>query len=662
MVSSPDDLDHGNNVSTASAFTLNVPDVDYRVISVTHSDPTPRYGQTFSGEFQLDNVGTNDSTVLAQWEVWISENTAIDAGDVKIDSGTETSPAMTAAESAKTESFSGTWPYGSGNSTDYYIIVRVSSTQDSAAGNDGNNTADSGAITVYQPQVNYDAISVSHSLGDVAGRTVTGTFELDNIGSDDGSSADVEYTVYASTNTGAPDASDTVVAFGTTAYMTASASAKTVPFIGTWPATGADYYLIVDISHLDDIDDSDNVDWTAATVTVRDVEVDYQAEILVSDVTGAKAGNTVSGSFTLTNNGPDDSLEEVEWSVYASTDTALDVSDWLIQSNTDPGAYIASVSQPVAFSGIWPSIARDYYLLVKITSAEDVISGTTGNNTAVSLDASGGMATPISVAPPDVDYAVTSVSYIGGTTGLGGNLTGEFRYRNNGTEDGARPLEWAAYASIDDTLDPGDVCVASGGGLSPLASGAAPTVIPFSGSWPFDYGNYYLFAEVISPDNETATGNNKNYDTTPIPVGYYTETPDSGNPPVDPNGDWLTLINVDKFGVTLKPGTSLHISGTMDSDDYDDIFEFLLDPFTTRVTVSASWNAPPWKTVTLWFFIDVNGVDDGFNGRYVDSSDSIIVQWEPYELNPSSYSTVWIDIENSDLANLGNYTMVITAN
>jgi len=636
--------------------------VDYRVLSVTHSDPTPRYGQSFSGEFQLDNAGTNDSTVLAQWEVWISENTVIDAGDVKIDSGTETSPAMTAAEASKIESFSGTWPHGSGNSTDYYIIVRISSTQDSAAGNDGNNTADSGVITVYQPQVNYDVISVSHSTGDVAGRMVTGTFELDNIGTEDGSSADVEYTVYASTNTGAPDPSDTVVAFGTTAYMTAAESTKSVAFTGTWPATGADYYLIVDISHPDDIDDSDNVDWTAAPVTVRDVEVDYEAEILVGDVSGVKAGNTVSGTFTLTNNGPDDSLEEVELSVYASADTTLDVSDWLIQSTTEPGAYNASDSQTIAFSGTWPYIAGDYYLLVKITSAEDVISGTTGNNIAVSLDASGGTATPISVSPPTVDYAVTSVSYIGGSKDLGGNFTGEFRYENNGAEDGAMLLDWAAYASIDTTLDPGDVCVASGGGLIPLASSASSSPVPFSGVWPYDYGDYYLFVEVISQDNELVTGDNEEHDPAPIAVGYYIETFDGGDPVPDPNGDWSSLAFVDNFGVTLKPGTSLQISGNMDSADDDDVFEFPLDPLTTRVTVSASWNAPPWRTVTLFFFIGPGGDDDGFLGRYVDTSDSIIVEWKPYELPGAPYPTVWINIENSDPANLGNYTMIITAN
>jgi hypothetical protein len=474
----------------------------------------------------------------------------------------------------------------------------------------------------------------------------------------------VEYTVYASTNTGVPDAADTVVAFGTTPFMTAAAVEKTVNFSGTWPITGGNYYLIVEIAHPDDIDESDNADWTAASVSVRDVEVDYQAEILVGDISGDKAGNGVSGTFSLTNNGPDDSLEEVEWSVYASTNTTLDVSDWLIQSATDAGAYAASGSASIPFSGSWPPLAGSYYLLVKITSAEDVISATTGNNLAVSLDMSGGTATALPVSAPDVNYRVTSVSYIGGSKGLGGSFTGEFQYANNGPDDGARPLEWAAYASLDDKLDAGDLCVGSGGSLVPLGSGSSSSTIPISAIWPYDFGDYYLFVEVISQDNEIDTDDNNDYDSSAVSVGYYAATPDDGGPLPDPNGDWTNLVDVDRFGVTLKPGMSLQISGKMDAQDYDDIFEFPLDPLTTNVTVTASWqnSIPPSRQVTLWFFIGPAGDHDGFGGYYVTGGNQISVVWEPYTLPSSPFPTVWIDLENSDLNDLGNTTIIITAN
>jgi hypothetical protein len=553
MISSPDDLNHADNVypgtTTGIAFYLDLPDVDYQIMSVTHSDPAPRYGKSFSGDLELANNGLDDSTELAQWEVWISQgNTTIDAGDIRIDFGTEIAPAMTAGQLPyKSISFSGAWPYGSGNSTDYYLIGRVSSSQDTAAGNDGNNTTASAVVTVYQPQV------------------------------------------------------------------------------------------------------------------------DYEAEILVTDVTGPtghKAGNPVSGTFTLTNNGPDDSFEAVEWSVYASTNTTLEVSDWLIDSDTDPGNYAASGSGSIGFSGTWTPVAGSYYLLVKITSAEDTISATTGNNLAVSLDASGGAQTPLAVAAPDVNYTVTSVSYTGGSKDLGGNFTGEFQYRNTGPDDGARLVEWAAYASLDTTLDAGDLQVGSGGGLVPLNGGATSGTIPFSGIWPNDYGYYYLFVEVLSPDNEVDPSDNDDYDANIIDVGYYNSASDSGNPPVDPNGDWQNLVDVDRFGVTLKPGTSVHISGPMDSADFDDIFEFPLDPLTTSVTVTASWtgNLTGNRDVTLWFFIGTGGDTDGFGGFFVTDEQDITVVWEPYTLPGSPYNTVWIDLENSDLSSLGTATLIITAN
>jgi plastocyanin len=671
MVSSPDDLNHDNNVypdtSSGIPFTLDVPDVDYKVASVTYTDLAPRYGQNFDIHFVLENAGADPSTEPAQWEVWISENATIDAGDVKTASGTEITPYLAGGGDTKTVDLTRPWPYGSENSTDYYIIVRVSSTQDTAAGHDTNNTADSGAVTVYQPQVNYAVTSVSHTVDPsevVASRPFNASFQLEHTGSDDGSTTAVEYTIYASTDTVISATTDTVVAFGTTGALTAGSS-KSVDFKGTWPLTGDNYYLIVDVSHPDDIDESDNVGWTAGTISVRDVQVDYQAEILAGDAFGDKAGNSVSGSFTLTNNGPDDSLEEVEWSVYASTDTSLDVSDWLIQSATDPAAHAASGSASIVFSGTWPPVAGNYYLLVKISSAEDVISATTGNNLAVSLDISGGTATWLPVAAPDVDYSVTSVSYTAGSKDLGGPFTGEFRYVNNGPNDGARLVEWAAYASLDKTLDAGDVRVGSGGGLVPLASGSGSGIVPFSGIWPNDYGEYYLFVEVISQDVESNPLDNNDYDAAGfIAVGYYDETFDNGDPDPDPNGDWTNLLDVDRFGVTLKPGTSVHISGYMDTGDYDDIFEFPLDPLTTNVTVTASWqnSLPPSRQVTLWFFIGVGGDDDGFGGYYITGGDQITIVWEPYTLPGPPYATVWIDLENSNLEDLGITSINITAN
>ncbi|MEE9308960.1 MAG: hypothetical protein V3V57_15685, partial [Spirochaetia bacterium] len=174
MVSSPDDLDHGNNVSTASAFTLNVPDVDYRVLSVTNLGET-HVGGSISGEFTLDNEGTDDGTQTVTWKAYVSANTTVDVGDTLIDSNTE--GAMTSAEVSRTVSFSGTWPSSPGS---YYLVVEVIAGDDAAAGNDGDNTTATGsALSVAYPEVDYYADAIS-STGGVAGDTLSCSFDLNN--------------------------------------------------------------------------------------------------------------------------------------------------------------------------------------------------------------------------------------------------------------------------------------------------------------------------------------------------------------------------------------------------------------------------------------------------------------------------------------------------
>ena len=177
-----------------------------------------------------------------------------------------------------------------------------------------------------------------------------------------------------------------------------------------------------------------------------------------------------------------------------------------------------------------------------------------------------------------------------------------------------------------------------------------------SGIWPYDYGDYYLFVGVISQDNDVDPSDNDDYDPAFIAVGYYAETPELPVPFTDYNDDWTNLVNVDKLGVTLKPGTSLYISGNMSTSDYDDIFEFPLDPLITTVTVTASWQnvLPPSRQVTLWYFIGPGGNDDGFGGRYVTGGDQITVVWEPLTLPGAPYPMVWIDLENSDLELMHN--------
>ncbi|MBN2554112.1 MAG: hypothetical protein JXB06_15145, partial [Spirochaetales bacterium] len=103
MLASPDDLNHGNNVYDAGAINLAVPNVDYRVTSVSVTGGYLHVGAAMSGELVLENAGTDDGSEDLTWKVYVSTNTAVDVGDTLIDSGTE--GAMTSAEVPRTISF-----------------------------------------------------------------------------------------------------------------------------------------------------------------------------------------------------------------------------------------------------------------------------------------------------------------------------------------------------------------------------------------------------------------------------------------------------------------------------------------------------------------------------------------------------------------------------
>ncbi len=665
MIASPDDMNHGNNVCPPIPVTIEVPDVDYRVDSVTCLDSTPRYGQPFSGEFDLDNSGLDDSSELADWEVWISEDTAIGSGDIRIDSGIETSPAMTAAQSLKTEAFSGVWPHGSGNSTDYYLIVRVSSTQDSAAGNDTNNTAYSGPITVSKPDVNYDVLSVTHGAGEVAARQVDGSFSLENIGTDNGA-VDVSWTVYASSNDNTVDIADTVVDFGTALAMNHDDTPQDVFFSGIWPETPDNYYLVVEILASDDMDDSNDEEPTATFVPVRSLNVDYKASN-VNNLGGVTAGGVLDGEFMLENAGLDDSLLGIQWSVYVSDDTSLDGSDTLVQSDSGTDGWLTTAETPtIGFSGTWPETPGEkYYLLVKIESAEDVISATTGNNLADSGP------TPITTTAPNVDYRVTEVNYTSGTPPVppGTALEGDFRYANDiAAENGAQALSWEAYASLDANLSAGDVRVASGGPLPALDANQTSSSIDISGTWPLDYGDYYLIVKVTSPDNELNTDDDKKASGLAESIGIYSEAEPNDNwtdlPGPSPGTDYQILSgSAPLTPIAFEPGMSIRIDGVgVSNSDRDDVF-MLNTGTASSITCTVIWNTGE-SDIDVYVFrapgdfgadlIGMGGPDDELSVTIVEGGAGD--QFVPYE-------DLWLDVYcNLPGGSVSPYTVIITAN
>jgi hypothetical protein len=635
MASSPDDLNHGNNVSAASPFTLNVPDVDYRVLSVANMGGT-QVGGSISGQFMLDNEGTDDGTQTVTWKAYVSANTTIDVGDTLVDTGTE--GAMTSAEAPRTVPFGGTWPSSPGS---YYLVVEVIAGEDTAAGNDGDNTTATGsALSVAYPDVDYQVVSVSHLSGTGAGGAVDGEFDLDNIGSDDGTSS-VDWKVYASTNTSV-DVGDALIASGTDGAMTVAEAPRTIGFSGTWPTDPGSYYLVVEVTSSDDTQAANflnNVTATGAAIPVTVADIDYYADAISS--VGGLAGDTLNSSFDLNNAGSDASGATVTWNLYVSANTTLDAGDYLAAWGTAGPLGAVPSSTTVNPSGAtWPMTQGDYYLIVEIESTEDVAAGNDANDVAVS-------GSTFTVAAPNVDYILDQVNFVpGGSTYLpDGAVNGNFVYKNNGTNNGSQPVSWEAYASLDTNLDAGDVLIESGSGLPPLGVGATSGAIPFSGKWPLDYGIYFLLVRVMSSDelnpvdNAGATG-------TPESVGYFDESLN------EPNDDYTNLTDFYDPGITFKPGMSIEMRGTMSGTDMDDIIAF--NTGTCSMITFAVTYASAKAQIRIFLMDGPNNFIDGVSG----TPGAISLNWTVVAAGTQYYLN--LDNRGDNPAYDGSYTCVIT--
>ncbi|GAH12683.1 unnamed protein product, partial [marine sediment metagenome] len=251
----------------------------------------------------------------------------------------------------------------------YYLIVEVSAGDDTNAGNDDMASIDISVSGPPPPNVDYTVPTVTWSTGTTAGQTVTGNFDIDNVGIDDGTAL-VYWSVYASLNN-FWDGGDALVATGNTTAMTAAEVARNVNFSGSWPATPDNYYLVARVSATDDATVDEGATAVTQTITApAPADVDYTVPT-VTWSTGTTAGQTVTGNFDIDNVGIDDGTALVYWSVYASLNNFWDVGDALVATGNTIAMTAAEVAKNVNFSGSWPNDPDDYYLVARATASDD---------------------------------------------------------------------------------------------------------------------------------------------------------------------------------------------------------------------------------------------------------------------------------------------------
>jgi hypothetical protein len=503
-----DDDGNGANDTTASgAVTITPPDVDYDLTSVSGSGAVLT-GSPISEEFQFNNLGSQDGVATVYWTAYRSSDAALDAGDVVIDSGSVVP--LTAGGSSGAVGFNGVWPSTGGT---YYLIVELSADDDPVSGND---VLASAQFTVSPPAVDYlfTSVTSANSPADV-GTPINETFTIRNQGAIAGSQL-VSWTAYVSADT-AISGDDKVVDHGVFAALGAGADTGAVSIDGNWPSTAGTYYLLVELDASDDIN-SGNDSGSSSAYSVTDINVDYDVLTVTRASATAIINGTISETFTFRNIGSDDGSGTVYWTAYYNTNASLDGNEVVVDSGTEGALTATTTSAAINIDGRWPGTANTYYLLVKVSSEQDVATG----NDWMAGDS-------VSVDIPTIDYRIETVSNTTPAAAPNDLINENFTFKNYGADNGSSDVYWYAYISTKDILDGVTETLFESGTASALNSGVTSGNINITGTWPAgDTGVYYLIVKLAAAD-EFITGNNEGASgsftiTTPTSIDYIVQS------------------------------------------------------------------------------------------------------------------------------------------
>ncbi len=483
----------GNNNLASAAFTINAPQIDYVVTSVSNVNTPATAGSAISETFNLQNQGANNGAQTVYWTAYVSTDTALDIpGDTLIDSGS--TGALNTGASTLGIAIDGTWPSSSGTR---YIIVDVSSGDETVTGN--NDTA-SGAFTIDPANIDYIVDSVSTvNTPALIGSTISESFTYRNQGIQNGAT-NVSWTAYASTDMTVDPGVDLIVDTGTEPALNATTTSGAIAVNGTWPSTSGTWYLLIRLSATDDTVTGNN-DGTSGAFTLNLPDIDYRIEsISHGSADPAATGAAFAETFTFRNYGTDPGSSGVNWYAYYSTKTTLDGStEQLFDLGTTAPLPNGATSGSIPIDGTWPGTGGTYYIIVKVTATDET---NTTNNT--------GASTSFTVlAPASIDYIVTSVTENYPSISTGDIVSEKFSIKNIGDTAGGMSVNWDARASADTVWDAGDTLINSGS-LAALPSGGSTNNISIGGTWPGIPGNYYLVVQLTAAD-ETDTTNNESY-------------------------------------------------------------------------------------------------------------------------------------------------------
>jgi hypothetical protein len=604
------DSDVPPNIDTATVTVTNVAtNVDYDITAINIPANALAGTAVSSTDFDIQNIGSADGSQTVNWKLYASTNTTLGAGDEMLTSGA--TGALASSGTSNINVTTGSWPTAAGS---YYLIVEVSAADDLTTANNIQTSA--GQVNITLPDVDYQIVGVNNLGGTSAGGAISGNFNFENIGADNGSQV-VTWEAYVSTNTSI-DVGDTLIDSNTTGQLNGGQTSALIPFTGTWPSAPGNYYLIVRVTAGDDTAPGNNYDDSGSIAISAPTDIDYTVTV-VNNTGGTTAGQPLSGNFTFQNIGTDNGSQTVGWEAYVSTDDTLDMGDAFIDSGTNGPLAAGTPAGPIGFNGVWPATPDDYYLIVKVFASDDI-------NPANDAQDSGA----VTVSPgPAPDYTISVLNHpIKGYEGAALNPPHNFTIQEVAVVAGSQDIDWEVYASTDQNLDGGDTLLDSG---TESALGAGGSVaVTYSGSWPAGMGNfYYIVVKIEAADDGNDVNDTAVSSMIPVADTIFTESePNDGVPPPPATG------NYDNLG-TLNAGQLVEISGAMDAfDEYD---TFRLDTaVSTEVEVVVYWNTG-FDDIDLHFWRNI-----AFGGLFVATQGNNLniepatPPWIVVGLNPGS--------------------------
>lgn len=336
-----------------------------------------------------------------------------------------------------------------------------------------------------------------------AGSAIGESFTLANMGPDDGNSS-VNWTAYLSRdNLPGFSSGDIIIDNGALAPLDGDDSAPggtdetTRAIGGAWPTDTGIWYLKVKESADDETTQNE---WAASgPFDIQSVaaDVDYYVSDSPDGGIVVDLNDAVSASFTIGNQGGVAGSSGGNWYAYISADESYNTGDTQIDTGSFSGIASGGTSGAITIdNGSW-SEAGSWYLLIRLSSSEEV-------NTANNIRASDGSYAVTDGSAVTPDYQVSTISMYAPFAPAGSTVSETFSVSNVGA-NGTQNISWTAYASTDTVRDPGEEI--GSGIIGPLAAGGTLANIATLGAlWP-GAGNYYLIVEATAADEDAADQN-----------------------------------------------------------------------------------------------------------------------------------------------------------